>query len=551
MNEYINYNIYQWKMRRLWKVNLSSLMCTSIILILLSCNGLVTSKIIKRNTHTQNTWSNGGRVHSSPSFIRDSFASATEPYFRSKPKTFRVEQDKSVTLPCLVDNLGDHSIVWRKGHEVLSAAALLISRDPRYKLHKNDFSLELQNIRPNDAGDFVCQLSTLGEAMEVAHTVEVLVPPRVRAKPEDGNIVVKKGTEVTLECSASGNPVPKVTWTRENDLLPEGTISGQNRHGYTISNVDRFHAGRYTCHADNGVGAAATAKIALQVLYEPEIEVESEKVHSGVGKEAHLTCIVHGEPRPTVRWFKENTELRPSGIGSSIHPKIFIESKEATHRHTLVLRGLANKNDFGNYSCVAENSLGTSKRHIEVHGRPTMAVFRNKPHQAGAHSFQLVWTTDSYSSIEEYRLLYRQIKPTNHPDDGFAGSDWTNIIIPGESRIGGLTSHDAFHHEKSFPLTDLIPEAEYECLVQAKNIYGWSEASRIHRFYTHYNTYEPAARDLGWKTSGGTNLLGGVGSNTRSRSFWTYAILQFALIAFVQQIGSTLAGITRNFDLEV
>ena len=26
-------------MRRLWKVNLSSLMCTSIILILLSCNG--------------------------------------------------------------------------------------------------------------------------------------------------------------------------------------------------------------------------------------------------------------------------------------------------------------------------------------------------------------------------------------------------------------------------------------------------------------------------------------------------------------------------------
>ena len=68
--------------------------------------GLVTSKIIKRNTHTQNTWSSGGRVHSSPSFIRDSFASATEPYFRSKPITFRVEQDKSVTLPCLVDNLG-------------------------------------------------------------------------------------------------------------------------------------------------------------------------------------------------------------------------------------------------------------------------------------------------------------------------------------------------------------------------------------------------------------------------------------------------------------
>ena len=52
----------------------------------------------------------------------------------------------------------------------------------------------------------------------------------------------------------------------QNDLLPEGTISGQNRHGYTINRVDRFDAGRYTCHADNGVGGTATAHIALQVL---------------------------------------------------------------------------------------------------------------------------------------------------------------------------------------------------------------------------------------------------------------------------------------------
>ena len=38
----------------------------------------------------------------------------------------------------------------------------------------------------------------------------------------------------------------------------------------------------------------------LSLSDEPEIEVEAEKVHSGLGKEAHLTCIVHGEPRPLV-----------------------------------------------------------------------------------------------------------------------------------------------------------------------------------------------------------------------------------------------------------
>ena len=55
-----------------------------------------------------------------------------------------------------------------------------------------------------------------------------------------------------------------------------------------------------------------------------------------------------------VRWFKENNELKSTN-------RIQIESKESSHRHTLKLMGLASPQDFGNYSCVAENSLGSSK----------------------------------------------------------------------------------------------------------------------------------------------------------------------------------------------
>ena len=55
----------------------------------------------------------------------------------------------------------------------------------------------------------------------------VAVPPRVRSKPADGKIVIKKGVEVMLECIASGNPVPKVTWTREVRLhvLPYARVA--------------------------------------------------------------------------------------------------------------------------------------------------------------------------------------------------------------------------------------------------------------------------------------------------------------------------------------
>ena len=77
-----------------------------------------------------------------------------------------------------------------------------------------------------------------------------------------------------------------------------------------------------------------------------------------------------------------------------------------------------------NIPTVFSNSK-SHRKHIEVHGRPTAAVFRSKP---GTHSdqvdrqtdsrqykapqsYQLSWSVDSYSPIEEYRLLYRKIKP--------------------------------------------------------------------------------------------------------------------------------------------
>lgn len=37
--------------------------------------------------------------------------------------------------------------------------------------------------------------------------------------------------------------------------------------------------------------------------------MEQQIVHSGVGHEAQLVCIVHAEPAPNVIWYKETTQL--------------------------------------------------------------------------------------------------------------------------------------------------------------------------------------------------------------------------------------------------
>ena len=75
-------------------------------------------------------------------------------------------------------------------------------------------------------------------------------------------------------------------------------------------------------------------------------------------------------------------------------------------------------------------------------------------------------------------------------DDSFihGGGDWTNVIIPGLQASTSLTSlgllEPGFNHRQSYEITNLKQDAEYECLVQARNKFGWSEASRIFHFFT-------------------------------------------------------------------
>ncbi|BES88706.1 Immunoglobulin domain [Nesidiocoris tenuis] len=78
---------------------------------------------------------------------------------------------------------------------------------------------------------------------------------------------VKKGKGVTLECKATGNPQPVITWTRKNDLVMAGKKSVESET-LTIDETTRHHAGVYICSADNGVGAPITREIALNIMCE-------------------------------------------------------------------------------------------------------------------------------------------------------------------------------------------------------------------------------------------------------------------------------------------
>ena len=81
------------------------------------------------------------------------------------------------------------------------------------------------------------------------------VAPSLITKPTNQTVIESK--TVTFNCSATGNPTPKITW------LKDGTTMG---HGETLSfEVNRNQSGKYWCSAENGLSEVVNASAILDV----------------------------------------------------------------------------------------------------------------------------------------------------------------------------------------------------------------------------------------------------------------------------------------------
>ncbi|XP_055644750.1 hemicentin-1-like isoform X3 [Toxorhynchites rutilus septentrionalis] len=444
-----------------------------------------------------------------------------EPLFITRSEAFKFAVGDTITLPCEVSSPGSYVLAWKRGIAILTAGSVKVTPDPRVRL-VNGYTLQILDAVAQDAGDYICQIATMNPR-EITHHVEILVPPKITHVTSGGHLQVRKGSPVRLECSATGNPMPNITWTRKNNLLPNGEEQFTSSV-YVIENMDRHKGGTYICTANNGVGQVATSQIILHVLYPPEISVENPIVYSGEGQEAMLVCIVHGESQPEkVLWHKDTMQIDQT-------ERHVIENRGA--RHTLIIRKV-HPQDFGNYSCIADNQLGKTRKTVTLTGKPKAAVFRSMPNSQWKDRYNISWIVDSHSPIEEYKLYYRLV-------DGDLMQNHDGIYVDGRKShhtyMSGnmleydrkITSFDAYsynnaynghnvHHKWSktdwrdvvlpaFPyshhytqgtsylLRGLESDQQYEARVQSRNRYGWSDFSESFLFTTSNTDTE--IRDL-------------------------------------------------------
>ncbi|XP_074668797.1 muscle, skeletal receptor tyrosine-protein kinase isoform X3 [Strix aluco] len=159
-------------------------------------------------------------------------------------------------------------------------------------------------------------------------------------------------------CVVESYPEPEITWTRNSipiRLFDTRYSIQRNGQLLTILSVEDTDDGVYCCTADNGIGAAAQSCGALQVKMRPKITRPPINVEIIEGLKAVLPCTTMGNPKPSVSWIKGETVVKENA-------RIAVLDSGNLRIHNV------QREDAGQYRCVAKNSLGTA------YSKPAMVV---------------------------------------------------------------------------------------------------------------------------------------------------------------------------------
>eukprot|EP00096_Caligus_rogercresseyi_P011427 TRINITY_DN4490_c0_g1_i3.p1 TRINITY_DN4490_c0_g1~~TRINITY_DN4490_c0_g1_i3.p1 ORF type:complete len:490 (-),score=111.68 TRINITY_DN4490_c0_g1_i3:1234-2703(-) len=388
------------------------------------------------------------------------------PQLLTEPKSLFFDKGTTIRLPCFVDIMTkDFDIIWSKvgterGDKHIAMGKSVMSEPNRVSVEVNydgdnkGSTLVIGIAEEKDAGQYKCQVAA-GNYEELKHTVKITEPPTIKKTPSNGLYLARKGDSIHLMCEGVGTPKPRIVWTRLDKKLPDGSESFEANE-LVFHGVTRHHSGTYQCSGDNGYSTPAMETIEVAVKYAPEIEVEEIFIHAKTGKEVELVCNIHAHPIAIIKWFKNKVELTEDKN----------KLQKNGHKHTLTITNVTEA-DFGNYTCRAENQLGSASKNLEVSGKVGFAEFNSYPKGSEPNSYLIEWSAESFSELTKFELRVRE--------EGEVG--WTTYtVLP--------IRQGAFYYAGKDNLKGLKAATQYEATVAGENEYGWSRHGAPFHFAT-------------------------------------------------------------------
>ena len=163
--------------------------------------------------------------------------------------------------------------------------------------------------------------------------------------------MVEEKQNITIACTATGQPQPNITWSRAVGILPEGKTDVRNGV-LNISNLTRKDGGIYICKAENFLGSVTDT--ALLMIFSPlRFKVRPPKVLTPfISSTVRLPCVAESDLRPTITWTKDGKSSLP------VDSKVLLNG-------TLVLQNVK-KSHEGSYTCRATNALITIEAKVKI-----------------------------------------------------------------------------------------------------------------------------------------------------------------------------------------
>ncbi|XP_039768656.1 neurofascin isoform X16 [Ornithorhynchus anatinus] len=129
--------------------------------------------------------------------------------------------------------------------------------------------------------------------------------------------MVLRGTDLLLECIASGVPAPDIAWHKKGGDLPAGKVKFENfNKALRIINVSEEDSGEYFCLASNKMGSIRHT-ISVRVKAAPYWLDEPKNLILAPGEDGRVVCRANGNPKPTVQWLVNGEPLEAASPNPS------------------------------------------------------------------------------------------------------------------------------------------------------------------------------------------------------------------------------------------
>ena len=163
---------------------------------------------------------------------------------------------------------------------------------------------------------------------------------------------------VTIACTATGQPSPRITWSKAVESLPGDRIKMQDGT-MKIYSVPKKDGGVYICKAKN-IAGSATATTLVMVFSPLRFKVRPpQEVTPVIGSTLRLPCVAGSELSTTLMWTMDGFSALP------VNARVL-------QNNTLVIKNIK-KTQRGSYTCRASNVLAIIEAKVKINS-PVVAT---------------------------------------------------------------------------------------------------------------------------------------------------------------------------------